>query len=74
MKLFRLKNSEKGDETLTVGELKTELNKYPDTMPVLATWEGLQACIHPDNFTTEETHKGNIEDLEVCVIIDVEYY
>jgi len=52
--------------TLTVAELKKELDKYPDDMPVYAQWEGVYACIDPDLMDTE--HYKEVD----CLIIDVE--
>ena len=36
--------------TMTVKELRTLLETYPDETPVLATWEGVNAAILAENF------------------------
>jgi len=74
MKTFRFELGHEAGETLTVSELKNELEKYPDNMPVMATWEGVRAYIDADNFETDFVDKGKLEDKEMCLIIDVEQY
>lgn len=74
MKTFRYKLGHEAGETLTVSELKIELSKYPDEMPVMATWEGVNAYIDSEDFEIYCVHKGNEEDEEQCLIIDVGRY
>lgn len=74
MKVFRYESGHEAGKTLTVAELREELNKHPDTMPVMATWEGVLAYIDADDFDTDFIDKGKTEDKEMCLIIDVESY
>ena len=74
MKTFRYELGHEAGKTLTVAELKKELEKYPDNMPVMATWEGVTAYIDSENFETDYVCKGKVEDKEMCLVIDVEQY
>jgi predicted translin family RNA/ssDNA-binding protein len=74
MKIFRYDSGHEAGKTMTVAELKAALDKYPDTMPVMATWEGVQAYVDADNFETAFVDKGKREDKEMCLIIDVGQY
>ncbi len=53
-------------KTMTVAELKAELNKYPDNIPVIATWEGVMVGINADDFRVKCVCN------ETYVIIDVD--
>lgn len=46
--------------TLTVGELRAILDKYPADMPVLATWEGIYAPFRGEGFLN--TKNGETDD------------
>jgi hypothetical protein len=74
MKTFRYKLGHEAGKTMTVAELKAELDKYPDGMPVLATWEGIHTFFSPDCFEIKEWSAGNEEDREKCLVIDVDQY
>lgn len=74
MKKFRYQLGHLACTTMTVAELKTALAKYPDTMPVLAEWEGVHAPIEPENLQLKEFHCGDTRDMEQCLIIDVNDY
>lgn len=58
-------------ETMTVADLREALNRYPQDMPVFATWESVWASFKTENFRVER-YKGDIGD--ECVVIDVEDY
>ena len=51
-------------ETLTVAELQKFLAQFPETTPVVATWEGVTAAIREDWASFEEGY----------LIFDVEKY
>ena len=53
---------------MTVADLRAELDLYPDTMPVAATWEGLIREIDPGKIGVVESARL----LELTLIIDVE--
>jgi predicted FMN-binding regulatory protein PaiB len=74
MKKFRYELGHEAGKTLTVAELKKELEKYPDNMPVMAAWEGVKAYINPEWFEVDYVCKGKVEDKEMCLVIDVEQY
>ncbi len=74
MKTFRYKLGHEAGKTMTVAELKSELDKYPDQMPVMATWEGVTAYIESENFHTDYVCKGKAEDTEMCLVINVPSY
>ena len=63
-------------ETMTVGELREYLSRFPYDLPVAATWEGVVAGIRPENFSSRDcrwrylTYGGRIGAL----VIDVEDY
>jgi hypothetical protein len=57
--------------TMTVKELRDELSKYPDDLPVIATWEGVGAGIRKENFTTRFDN-GYMDEMQLE--IDVENY
>ena len=73
MKEFNYSSGNPAGKTFTVSELKEFLDKYPDDMPVLATWEGTYNCFHTGNFEIEEYHAGDSRQECECLIIDVEY-
>ena len=54
--------------TMTVAELISELQKYNQSLPVLASWESVGAGILPENLEITE-HDGRNE-----LIIDVNMY
>lgn len=57
-------------DTLTVAELKKELESYPDEMPVIVTWEGTYSEILLDDVGAERVI---INDKEVtCLVIDAD--
>lgn len=74
MKTFRYKLGHEAGKTMTVAELKEELEKYPDEMPVLATWEGMHTFFSPGCFEIKEWSTGNKEDVDKCLVIDVDQY
>ena len=71
MKSFRYGLGHLAGKTVTVKELKDELDKYPDDMPVMAEWEAVTACIDPEEFSIQSISKGMEEDREDCLVIDV---
>lgn len=70
MKVFRYSESNEAGKTITVKEMIEALSKYPDDMPVLATWEGIHTFIDGE-FKTESYTSGFEKDRELCLIIDV---
>ena len=70
MKVFRDYDKSVKGETLTVIELKNLLDKYPDTMPVIATWEGINTLINKD-LKTEVFSAAHVDDAELCLVLDV---
>jgi len=58
--------------TMTVKELRDELSKYPDDMPVVATWEGVRAGITPQDFLVSEPTPYGVTEKQLE--IDVEDY
>jgi hypothetical protein len=58
---------------MTVGELRDELAKYPSTMPVWATWEGVLAYVGRKNFAVKREKNDIGHDVD-CLVIDVEDY
>jgi hypothetical protein len=71
MKTFRYPRGHKDGDTLTVGELKALLGKYRDSMPVLATWEGIYTLMHPDNVSLDTPTCWHDDDNELCLVFDV---
>lgn len=55
-------------ETMTVSELREALNRYPQDMPVFASWEGVQAAFKDEHFSIERNDGIN------HLVIDVENY
>lgn len=74
MKTFRYPLGHEAGKTMTVAELRAVLESYPDDMPVLAEWEGVQAYIKPDAFSVEPVSKGHKDDECRCLVIDVNRY
>jgi len=74
VKTFRYELGHEAGKTLTVGELRAELEAYPDDMPVMAEWEGVRAYVDPAEFYPRPVCKGMKEDEEVCLIMSVEKY
>lgn len=72
MKEFRYEKGHLAGRTLTVKELIEKLHEYDDDLPVMATWESVNAYIDPDNFELKTVSKGHDEDECVCLVIDVE--
>jgi len=68
MKPFKL--SSDSDLTMTVGELRTFLLRFPEEMPVVATWEGVSAGIREEDAVVKENRYYREKTLE----IDVESY
>ena len=68
MKKFRYPLGHEAGKTLTVGELRLALVQYSDKTPVLASWEGVKACVETENFKLENV------DSEQCLIIYVDEY
>ena len=62
--------------TATVKELREFLKKYPDDMPVMATWEGVNAYMDISEGYVEvnRVSKGHDEDACDCLVIWVEDY
>ena len=74
MKEFNYKLGHSAGETMTVSELKAELDKYPDDMPVIATWEGTSNFICADDFEIKKfCCYGNEKQKVDCLYIDTEY-
>jgi hypothetical protein len=57
--------------TMTVLELKNYLSKFPENMPIVATWEGVSAAICDNNFSVHEIDQYYPEK---TLEIDVESY
>jgi hypothetical protein len=74
MKTFRYKKGHSAGSTMTVSELKEKLSGHPDSMPVMCTWEGVNAFVSPDEFEVKVVNKGFDDDAELCVVINVEGY
>lgn len=74
MKVFRNAYGHEAGRTVTVGEMKTALDEYPDDMPIMAEWEGVNAYVDPSEFGMELVSKGMDEDEEVCLVMPVENY
>ena len=51
MKTFHYADGRVAKTTMTVAELRAELSKYPDDMPVFAEWETVYGDVRADNFT-----------------------
>lgn len=71
MKEFRYSTEVLAGNTVTVKELMEALSKYPEDMPVMATWEGVHAFIDPELFSVEVVSKGHKEDDCDCLVINV---
>ena len=54
---------------MTVGELRSALENFAPEIPILATWEGVDAGIREKNFSTRISDQGRLE-----LVIDVEDY
>ena len=54
--------------TMTVGELIRHLKVFPESTPIMATWEGVGAPIHKQNISVVD-----YESVEI-IQIDVEEY
>lgn len=52
-------------ETMTVEELQLFLLSYPKDMPIMATWEGVQASIRPGNFEVVEVQGMKVLEVDV---------
>lgn len=75
MKTFIYKNRPGSVKTITVAELKRKLDKYPDDMPVLATFDGTWRIINPDRFDVHQVHgyDSSIGKFDTAaIIIDVD--
>ena len=53
--------------TMTVRELKTSLDGYPDEMPVVAVWEGCGAGFRIENF---EVVQYNADEPQLCINVE----
>lgn len=73
-KVFHHKNGNQCGSTLTVKELIECLSKHPEDMPVMATWEGVIACIEEDMMPVEAIDKGLPEEHCDCLLLDVGNY
>lgn len=73
MKVCKTKYGKK-KPTMTVGELKAELNKYADDMPIFAEWEGVHALVEASNFEIVNEHTDESGAPIAALIIDVNYY
>jgi hypothetical protein len=60
--------------TLTVEELRNILSQYPNDMPVLATWEGLHICLHPNSFEATDDISMLPENGGKVLVVDVDNY
>ena len=59
---------------MTVGELRTALETYPDDMPVMAEWEGCHAYMESSNLYVRFIDKGHTNDRCHTLVIDVNKY
>lgn len=73
-KVFHHKNGNQCGSTLTVKELRECLSAYPEDMPVMATWEGVVACIEEDMMAVEPIDKGLAVERCEGLLIDVGNY
>ena len=74
MKTYHYGSGFRAGVTMTVKELREALSSYPDAMPVIAGWEGCDAFIAADGFSVHRVHKGNPEEGEDTLVIDVNKY
>jgi hypothetical protein len=79
MKTFHFELGHEDFSTLTVGELKAILDKFPDEMPVLATWEGIYTPFRAQRgaevYFEVVTPKHWLESDNVpCLVFDVDNY
>ena len=61
-------------KTMTVKDLISALEAYPDEMPVYAEWEGVHAYLAACNFTVSTAIKFPGGKLVPSLIIDVGEY
>ena len=71
MKEFRYPAGHSAGKTATVKEMREFLTRFPDDMPVMATWEGVWAYVDPENAEVEKVTKGNDADACKCLVFDV---
>ena len=72
MKTFTNEYFDRADSvTWTVGELIIALKKYPYSLPVLGTYEGIYGSVV--NPQVEFVKKGRKEEYENCLVFDIEY-
>lgn len=57
-------------DTMTVADLRKELEKYPDDMPVYATWEGQVVEFRKESFAVYKF--GRIGEEADTLMIDVD--
>jgi hypothetical protein len=81
MKTFHYPLGHEDFSTLTVAELKEILSKYPDEMPVLATWEGIFTPFCNEHYPNEPEYNSikvvtpdlwMPQDNIPCLIFDVD--
>jgi hypothetical protein len=72
MKNFNHANGHVLCRTLTAQELINELSKYPKTLPVLISYEGVAAHIEVANFDIKAPIGAN--NTEKCLAIDANDY
>lgn len=73
MKTFRWEHGGTRFSTMTVAELKSLLEQYPDDMPVLAEWEGKYEPLDPDMAVVSYS-SGLESDRVDCLVINVDGY
>lgn len=73
MKTFRWAHGGTRFSTMTIGELKSLLSKYPDDIPVLAEWEGQFMPLDPD-VKIVPYDPGFEADRADCLVINVDGY
>jgi hypothetical protein len=74
VKHFRYKLGHEAGATMTVGELKKALDDYPDEMPVILDWEGVNAFVNSSDWRTGLVHKGEQGDECECLLIWAEHF
>lgn len=74
MKTFHYELGHVAGKTVTVKELINILESFDGDMPVMATWEGVNAYIEKEDFSIERVNKWKKEEACDCVVIDVGHY
>jgi len=71
VKEFRYKDGRVRGKTMTCAELITVLQQHPADMPVMATWESVNAYLEESEVMIVD--KSGDDPVE-CLVFDVEHY